>query len=173
MLLIKLASSMCPKAFDFRVLKTFYSLVNAFEIIPTKTSFFLRNELNSKYVFFSTKIIAKEDICKKISLCINLNKPQRFAHQHIFIVDIKWLFILKICMRLVWWNLIGLQLLTESRASSQGHGNCNILTEGCLPDANDRSILALCIELIAQMRSCTNRSAVSVSGAGIVCFLNW
>lgn len=48
MLLIKLASSMCPKAFALRVLETFYSLVNAFEIIPMKTSFFSRNELNSE-----------------------------------------------------------------------------------------------------------------------------
>lgn len=54
----------------------------------------------------------------------------------------------------------------ESRAFSQGHCNFHILTEGCLPDANDRSTLACCVELIAQMGSCSNRSAVTVPAAG-------
>ena len=35
-----------------------------------------------------------------------------------------------------------------------------------MPDANDRSTLAGSVELIAQMGSCSNRSAVSVPGAG-------
>lgn len=54
----------------------------------------------------------------------------------------------------------------ESRAFSQGHCYFHILTERCLPDANDRSTLACCVELIAQMGSCSNRSAVTVPAAG-------
>lgn len=55
--------------------------------------------------------------------------------------------------------------LDESRAFSQRHCNCHFLTKGYLPDANDRSILAHCVRLIAQMVNCSNRSTISVPRA--------
>lgn len=95
-------------------------------------------------------------------------------HQYIFIVDIKWLLILKISMRLFGWNLIGLQLLIASRTFSRGHCNCRCLSEGGLPDANDRRLLARCGGLIAQMGGgvtealspCLELAVVSVFSTG-------
>lgn len=61
--------------------------------------------------------------------------------------------------------------LDESRAFSQRHFNCHFSTKGYLPDANDRSILAHHVRLIAQMVNCSNRSTISVPGAGsLLCF---
>ena len=45
----------------------------------------------------------------------------------------------------------------ESRAFSEGHCNCCFLTEGYLPDANDRRILTQWVGLIAQVGSRSNR----------------